>query len=135
MQNLLVKTTFLLVAISGLLLAGCGSGTSNQAREKTEQAAKNYFCKGNEPFWMVQIEPEKIVFKTPEEEITYPAVAAQKVGKDFVFETSQINAEGEQMTLKVRIMPKPCEDSMAGDAYPYTVRVEHNGQIYEGCGQ
>ena len=35
--------------------------------------------------------------------------------------------------LQVTITDDPCSDSMAGNAFPQTASVTHNGQTYQGC--
>ena len=96
-------------------------------------ASKTYTCTDNEPFWMVKVERDSVIFKTPENEISYPSASFTKVENKLIFETQLAHATMSSK-LKVTLVDTKCTDSMSGIESPYTVTVEKDGETYTGCG-
>ncbi|HUH13843.1 MAG TPA: hypothetical protein VMK65_12075, partial [Longimicrobiales bacterium] len=44
-----------------------------------------------------------------------------------------VRSGGHHLTLLIE--PIPCEDIMSGDAFPATVTVGLDGELYHGCGR
>ena len=112
-------------------------------REYTTAAAKTphtaclpseLWAVGSEPFWSLQVSAAEAVAEWSalgEATVAYPYAAPtlEREGK-----VRRYYLRGDQR-LKVTVTEASCEDSMAGNRYPYRVRVERAGRVYEGCGQ
>lgn len=125
-----------LVILTFTISCNSTSQTSSilQKNDVSQRSFTEYTARGNEPFWMVKIEADTITFRTPEEEITYPTTKVNKEdGGAIIFETSHINDKNAESNLRVVIVPKPCTDTMSGEAFPYTATVERDGKLYNGC--
>lgn len=134
MSNIFKITRFLAVV---LLLQSITVGCKQAAppTHTTDPAAsKTYTCTGNEPFWMVKIEPDSVIFKTPENEISYPSASFTKLENKLIFETQLAHATMSSK-LKVTLVDTKCTDSMSGMESAYTVTVEKDGETYTGCGR
>ena len=89
---------------------------------------------GNEPYWSLQISRAEGVAEWSaigEQTVPY-AYAAPTVGEGGRVRRYYF---GGRQRLKVTVTEEACEDSEAGNRYPYRVRVERAGRVYEGCGQ
>lgn len=87
---------------------------------------------GNEPFWHARLEGEKLVFNRPydagePEKVALETTVANRHGREFRGELG-----GQELTLKVA--RQLCEETMSGAQFPAQVRVELNGEVFEGCG-
>lgn len=87
---------------------------------------------GNEPFWHARIEGKELLFNRPyesgePEHVALEVTEASRRGREYSGEL-----DGQTLTLKVA--RQLCEDSMSGSQYPAQVRVELNGETFEGCG-
>ncbi|MBK7870941.1 MAG: hypothetical protein IPJ74_09755 [Saprospiraceae bacterium] len=128
MKNTFRNISFvILLFILQMIISQCKSGT-NSAQE-----IKEYLCRGNEPFWMVEIKAAEIIFRTPEEEMVYTRSNPIKESNAIIFETRNRNPNDKTSVLKVKIFPRLCTDSMSGEVFPYTAEVERDEIFYEGC--
>lgn len=87
---------------------------------------------GNEPFWHARVEGEELLFNRPyesgePEKIALETTVANRHGREFGGEL-----DGQELTLKVA--RQLCEDSMSGAQFPAQVRLELNGEVFQGCG-
>jgi uncharacterized membrane protein len=103
-------------------------------KQASPEASQTYICSGNEPFWMVKIEPDSVLFKTPENEISYPSATFKREKETLVFETQLAHATMSSK-LKIKLLATKCTDSMSGFESAYTVTVEKDGETYTGCGR
>ncbi|MDX1941551.1 MAG: hypothetical protein SFU99_13420 [Saprospiraceae bacterium] len=126
MKNTLKNISFLIMLLlSQMILI--------QSKMNPVKEVKEYFCRGNEPFWMVEISAGGIIFRTPEEEVVYPYSNPNKNSNAIIFETRNRNSGDKTSVLKVKILPDSCTDSMSEEAFPYTAEAERDGIFYEGC--
>lgn len=89
---------------------------------------------GNEPFWSLQIShaeglAEWSAIGAPTVRYDYAAPSVQSEGK-----VRRYYFHGDQR-LKATVTKATCEDATSGNRYPYRVRVERAGGVYEGCGE
>jgi len=86
---------------------------------------------GNEPFWSLALDTSALrlerLGRAPL--VLAPPPAARIVGGVHIFE-----AELNSRSLRVRIEPGPCVDSMTGMPHPATVTLEHGAEGLSGCG-
>ena len=99
----------------------------------------DFFARGNEPFWTLEIDLEKEMKFITHDDINLitPAVEGVKAqDADVTRFHSQANS-GEMM---VTLIKRNCEDNMSGEPFNYKVKVEVRKSIdedfktYEGCG-
>ena len=93
-----------------------------------------FWALGNEPFWSLQISAAENV-------VEFSQLGSKTISAKYVKPTTDA-ADGpiryyipfdNGQRMKVTVMTQSCEDSMAGNKYPYTVELEYNGQTYSGC--
>jgi heat shock protein HslJ len=100
----------------------------------------DFFARGNEPFWTIEIESEKeIKFSSLFEVNSIITIIKQielKANNEINF-----HAQNDSLDLKVTIIKQSCEDNMSGELFDYKVKVDlrkmnettHN--LFEGCGR
>lgn len=87
---------------------------------------------GNEPFWHVRVENEELLLNRPydsgePERVALEIAVANRHGREFSGEL-----DGQELSLKVA--RQLCEDNMSGAQFPAQVRLELNGEVFQGCG-
>lgn len=87
---------------------------------------------GNEPFWSARIEGDELLFNRSDdagepEKIALETIDVRQDGREFRGEL-----DGQPLTLNVT--RELCEDTMSGSQFPAQVRVETNGEVFQGCG-
>ncbi len=98
----------------------------------------DFFGRGNEPFWTLDIDLEKnFVFSMMEGwNISTPAVEGMKD-----HDITLYRAKSESGELIITVIRETCQDNMSGEYFPYRVRVEAKKsaedkfQTFEGCGK
>lgn len=83
-------------------------------------------ARGNEPFWSIELEGDRMTLRTPDGE---QAVAAQVASTNDGGWLVNAADGGLQLTL----YPELCQDSMADMMYPMTASLLRNGEAYPGC--
>ena len=131
---------YLILFLAGLLLISCDSSkstapatprTPGSTAVEPREVATTYTCRGNEPFWAVDIKEGNITFRTPDEgPIAYPYQVPQQRGSQ-----KEFTSKAGSSSLRVVIKEEPCTDTMSGEPFPYTVEVTRDGKIYSGCGK
>ena len=107
---------------------------SSAVKSRSLPAFQAYTCNGNEPFWNIKVEPDKITFRQlGETPVVYPYAAPSKSGQATQFETTT-TVDGKKSVLKFTLEEKPCTDTMSGKSFPYTVSVEKDDTPFQGCG-
>ena len=90
---------------------------------------KYYQALGTEPFWSVEVTPEALVYKTPENPAgTRIAYTTAKVASDTRYFGK---LGGEQVILL--IMPAKCSDGMSDTIYSYSATWSIGAEIRGGC--
>jgi len=87
---------------------------------------------GNEPFWHVRLAHKELVLNRPydtgePEKVALETTVASRHGRELRGEL-----DGQELTLKVA--HQLCEDTMSGAQFPAQVRMELNGEVFQGCG-
>ncbi len=98
----------------------------------------DFFGKGNEPNWTLELDLEKnFVFSMMEGfNISTPAVEGIKD-----HDLTLYRAKSESGELIITVIRENCQDNMSGENFPYKVRVEAKKsaddkfQTFEGCGK
>ena len=94
-----------------------------------------YIARGNEPFWAVEVTPQAVVFKEPENiEGTYgPYLPPTKQGTLLIFRTTMRDSAATQVELTLD--ERPCQDSMSGFSFAYTATARIGDRVLTGCGE
>lgn len=108
---------------------------SQKALQKKTGQKDFYACKGNEPYWSIDMEADVIIFsKMGEDKIYFPYRDAQNIDGAIIFKT--FLQDGNKSTrLQITITKEECMDSMSGEASPYTVFVKMDGESFSGCAE
>lgn len=104
----------------------------NPSWKKKQSEGVDFIGVGNEPFWSLEIDNEKMIsFKLADwkKPVTVP-VQKPTVTKDSTLYT--LSSEG--MPLRVIIYQQFCSDGMSDFLYQYKVAVTFKGNSYKGCG-
>lgn len=105
---------------------------NNSTWMKKKQEGIDIAGVGNEPFWSLEIDNDKMVlFKVADwsKPVIVP-IEKPVVTKDSIYYS--IPAQGTM--LNITILPEFCNDGMSNFLYEYQIRVTYNGQLYKGCG-
>ncbi len=96
-----------------------------------DTATEPFRSRGNEPFWSLYMNPDRIVFAPMEgEPVTVtPVPAGRRDGNATTYEAS---AGGGPFRLTVA--DTVCTDSMSGMPFPKTVTVVLGAETFSGCG-
>ncbi len=87
---------------------------------------------GNEPFWSLEIDNEKMIqFKLADwkKPVIVP-VQTPIITKD----STLYNLRYENNPLRIVIYSQFCSDGMSDFLYQYKVAVNYKGSLYKGCG-
>jgi uncharacterized membrane protein len=94
----------------------------------------DFWCKGNEPFWQLQIsEKENLIdFYDPMQQKTTHFPYSKQEIKDGIL---QYNSKDEKLknNILIKIKKERCSDGMSEKQYDYSVEVVLNGSNYKGC--
>jgi uncharacterized membrane protein len=94
----------------------------------------DFWCKGNEPFWQLQIsEKENLIdFYDPmQQRTTHFAYSKQEITDDVITYSSK--DENVKNNIFIRIKNEKCFDGMSEKKYNYSVEVVLNNKKYKGC--
>ncbi len=104
----------------------------NPSWKQKQSEGIDFIGVGNEPFWSLEIDNEKMIsFKLADWKKPV-VVASQKptITKDSTL--YMLSSQG--MPLRVIIYPQFCSDGMSDFLYQYKVAVSFKGSTYKGCG-
>lgn len=89
---------------------------------------------GNEPGWLLEIEPERLVFVydygTRRVEVPRPDPATDRDADRTVYAT-----EAEAWPFTITLSGEECRDVMSGEAFETTVQVVWGPRTFDGCGR
>lgn len=129
------QTPWLLLGL-GLLVQCCKNPKENTVVEKapTQPAVFEYSCRGTEPFWLIEIYPDSIVYqRAGGKKILYPYVKAQTNGDSTFYLTQTILYKEDTSRMTIKIVPDSCSDGMSDHRYPFTSIILRDGEILHGC--
>lgn len=102
-----------------------------QNASPASEAVRTYTARGNEPFWLVQIDATEVRWNTPDHVASDVFTSLARTTREGGFDVSATR-EGAALALSARAAL--CRDSMSGMPYPDTVTVRLDGAEYRGCG-
>lgn len=97
------------------------------------QVPRAFLCRGNEPFWALDIHPGGALLKTPEAEIELLGELRANNGGSFAFRGAPDGSPEEPVSAL--IAPGQCFDTMAdGPAMPFSAQASFaDGAVASGC--
>lgn len=114
--------------------AHCVGQAAEDVREIARLLGYSYRGVGQEPGWLVEIDPERemrllLDYGTLTIHTSPPRREGSTAAAPILFRAS---AGGEEVL--VTITPVPCEDTMSGEAFPTRVQLRIDGSEHQGCG-
>lgn len=130
-----------LLVVAALLVCGCTRkesaivDTNTGTAPSTQPDTVTYVAHGNEPFWALEVTPEEVVFRTPEniDGVRGPFAAPTRDGARLIFRTTLLDSVA--MPAELTLEERRCEDSMSGVAFAYTATARIVDHILQGCGE
>ncbi len=122
----------LLILISGCAQANSTTGPFDDTSPE-ESPPSLLICRGNEPFWNVQIRPEGTTFSTPETQGPVPVDGALSPAPEGAWLLEGLSPEG---TVRLLVEAAECLDTMADHVppAPYRGTLElQDGRMGSGC--
>jgi uncharacterized membrane protein len=87
---------------------------------------------GNEPFWSIEIDREKLIlfkFSVNEKPVIVPIEMPVITRDSTVYSVRTESGEG----LRISILSKFCNDGVSDHVYEYQMTASYKGQLYKGC--
>jgi uncharacterized membrane protein len=87
-------------------------------------------ARGNEPFWAVEVNEDRMVWRQPEEpkEIAFGAPQTEDAEG-----AVRYVASGAGREVEVLIEAEPCRDSMSGEFFAYSAKAKLDSREFSGC--
>lgn len=135
-SSTIIAAAFLITTASGCAQEAGEISRDTQPFDGIAETA-SVFLIGNEPFWSIDIEPDKssgesdysMQYSTPEN-IDGTAIAATRfAGNNGIGFSGELRGEPIQITLT----PGKCDDTMSDRSYPYTATALVEGEVLYGC--
>lgn len=108
--------------------------TAEQKNHKNTCIPYDFWCKGNEPFWQLQIsEKENLIdFYDPMQQHTTHFLYNKPDTKNnvIIYSSKDENSKNE---IFVRIRKEKCSDGMSEIEYKYSAEISLNGDKFKGC--
>lgn len=107
---------------------------AEQKNDKNTCVASDYWCRGNEPFWIVQIsEKENLIdFYNPmEQKYFHFNFSKPETKQNATIYTAEDTADNHK--IKITVTAETCSDGMSELTYPYRSEVVLDGTVYKGC--
>jgi uncharacterized membrane protein len=109
--------------------------TNSQPPPPASADTLKYVARGNEPFWAVEVTPQEIVFKEPEniEGVRGPYAPPTRDGTRLTFRT--VLRDSSATTLELTIEERSCSDGMSDREYAYAANARIGDRILNGCAE
>ncbi|MDN7125443.1 META domain-containing protein [Pseudidiomarina terrestris] len=86
-------------------------------------------ARGNEPFWLVNVNQDQALLRTPGDEQLFAPISRQTLNDAAPYSYAIELAATQQLLLDEAI----CYDSMTGQSFPYTARFKNAEKLWRGC--
>jgi uncharacterized membrane protein len=108
-------------AISGRGADGTGAATA-------ESIASHLIARGTEPFWAIEVDGNRLVWKTPDRPEGVVVLTERRVESNGV---RYVAADADAFELA--IAAGRCSDGMSDLEYPFTATWTHGDRTWRGC--
>ena len=109
--------------------------TTSKTTSDEEDLTVYFKATGNEPFWGLKIGKDKTVFTSLIEGMESISFKSVEPIRAMDANVKMYKLNNGKTSATVTIQQFDCQDSMSGEKSPYTVKVEINGKILNGCGK
>ncbi len=120
--------------IDGERMRRCGVDRRASVWEDAKLRGLDFRAVGNEPGWLLELGPEKLVFVydygTRRVEAPRPDAQNDSEARRSVFSTKV-----EKLPFELVLEGRPCEDVMSGESFPVRVEIDWGDRHYVGCGR
>ena len=119
-----------------LLLAGCNAPAPKPSSDAPGDAAPaptapaSLRVVGNEPFWGIRIEGDRLHFTTMEDQAGKHLVAAAAADGGGL---RYAGAGGDGTAFELRLVREACSDGMSDRSYAWRADFRYGGTDYRGC--
>jgi uncharacterized membrane protein len=103
-------------------------------REDAKLRGVDFWATGNEPPWRLEISAATLILKTGYEKIAHEFSTPTPVTND-ADKTARYETSNAREHLTINIEGRRCSDSMSGEEFSTTVKLELDGIQLNGCGQ
>jgi uncharacterized membrane protein len=129
------------LSVDGQEFSDCSLDRRTSVWEHAKLSGVDFRATGNEPGWHLEIRHDletssgkriRFVYDYGERDIVLHApdpTVDQGSGR------TTYNGVNGDLTIVVELLGEPCQDSMSGEEFETTVRVEFQGRAYLGCGR
>ena len=111
--------------------ANAESSAATLGDASAPEGIRTYSARGNEPFWLAQVDATELRWTTPE---APDAVVWSGVTRTDRADGFDLRAVRDGVTLSLSATAALCRDTMSGMPYPHTVTVQVGETGYRGCG-
>lgn len=121
-----------LLEINGQPQPQCVAEPREAVWEKAKLAGADFRALGQEPGWVLELYPERVVLLLDygQTRIEAPSVTPINDGASSRFD---LEAEGQPLTITLK--GESCTDSMSGELFETRVLVEYGERLFSGCGR
>lgn len=114
-------------------MAAAGDAAPDADAGALPKVPRAFLCRGNEPFWSLDITADRALLKTPDAEAELAGALVHGEGDGFRFDGAPEGSPAE--TVAATIAPGQCFDTMAdGPAFPFAAQVRFGGEApVNGC--
>lgn len=134
MPDPIPNRTIALACALALAGSGCvpaamsGRGADGASAAVSESVPSHLVARGTEPFWAVEVDSGRLVWRTPEQpEGVAVAVERRTEGGRVLY----VARDDAGMALEV--VPGRCSDGMSDLVYPFTATWTRAGRAWRGC--
>jgi uncharacterized membrane protein len=110
--------------------------TVDRFRSKVESvklSGGDFWATGNEPGWTLEMYPDGMTFTTNYGEDVY-RTSIEKLSEDAGARMTVFRGETDGKVLVVTLRGERCVDTMSGEEFETTVRIDFAGKVLAGCG-
>ncbi|MBQ1784005.1 MAG: MliC family protein [Gammaproteobacteria bacterium] len=100
--------------------------------EKAKLAGADFRAIGQEPGWILELYPERVVLLLDYGQTRIEAPSASPINETF---GSRFDLEAEGQSLTISLKHESCHDSMSGELFETRVTIEYGERLLSGCGR
>lgn len=121
-----------LLEIDGQPQPQCVAEPREAVWEKAKLAGADFRALGQEPGWVLELYPERVVLLLDygQTRIEAPSVTPISDG-----DSSRFDLEADGQPLTITLKGESCSDTMSGELFETRVQVEYGERLLSGCGR
>jgi len=132
------------VELSDTAFTGCVRSAATDPWHEAALRGVTARALGQEPGWIAEVDPDRFLhleLDYGQRRILLPAPSRRSAPGDTAGATGAdagtvvFRSRTDTHDATLRFIPEPCADPMSGQRSSHTVRLEVDGEVYEGCGR